>query len=92
MVLQNNTYELYRAFSIQIVIHGGLVICNILLLKSNDPNTATRSSNILLRMNYLTPVTSHAYYKHIGQCNLIQTYGVVNIAKYCEPVYKKSYK
>ena len=25
MVLQNNTYELYRAFSIQIVIHGGLV-------------------------------------------------------------------
>ena len=25
MVLQNNTYELYRAFSIQIVIHVGLV-------------------------------------------------------------------
>ena len=24
MVLQNNTYELYRAFSIQIVMHVGL--------------------------------------------------------------------
>ena len=31
MVLQNNTYELYRAFSIQIVIHVGLIYIYVII-------------------------------------------------------------